>query len=278
MIDFIKNNSPIIICDIGAAPIDKTEFIDELFNNTNSKLIGFEPNEEEFTKLEKNNPRKTFYDYAIGDGTEKYLNICKGVGMSSFLEPDIDYLNNFSWFDDNSKIVKKKKIKTKKLDDVKEKIDLLKIDVQGYEYEIIQHGKEKIKNSLVIQLETSPIPLYKNEKTSSEVINQLEKLGFSLHMFNKVNTKPFKPMKINNSIYQGLHHLFQLDCVMINNFQNIDSFSKEDLTKLILIMFYSFKSYDFVDYLIRIMDKKFNLNLIEQYRKLSSSFKIIKKY
>ena len=85
-------------------------------------------------------------------------------------------------------------------------------------------------------------------------------------------------MKINNSIFQGLHHLFQLDCVMINNFQNIDSFSKEDLTKLILIMFYSFKSYDFVDYLIKIMDKKFNLNLIEKYRKLGSSFKIQKKY
>jgi len=278
MINFIKNNSPIIICDIGAAPIDKTEFIDELFNNTNSKLIGFEPNEEEFNKLEKNNPRKTFYDYAIGDGSEKYLNICKGVGMSSFLEPDMNYLNNFYWFDEFSKIVKKIKIKTKKLDDIREKIDLLKIDVQGYEYEIIQHGKEKIKNSLVIQLETSPIPLYKNEKTSSEVINQLEKLGFSLHMFNKVNTKTFKPMKINNNIYQGLHHLFQLDCVMINNFQNIHSFSKEDLTKLILIMFYSFKSYDLVDYLIRIMDKKFNLNLIEQYRKLNSSFKIVKRY
>ena len=278
MINFIKNDTPITICDIGASSIDKTEFIDELFNNTNSELIGFEPNEEEFNKLEKNNPRKTFYDYAIGDGSEKYLNICKATGMSSFLEPDMDYLNNFFLFDEHAKIVKKKKIKTKKLDDIREKIDLLKIDVQGYEYEIIQHGKEKIKNSLVIQLETSPIPLYKNEKTSSVVINQLEKLGFSLHMFNKVNTKTFKPMKINNNIYQGLHHLFQLDCVMINNFQNINSFSKEDLTKLILIMFYSFKSYDFVDYLIRIMDKKFNLNLIEQYRKLNSSFKILKKY
>ena len=111
MINFIKNNSPIMICDIGAAPIDKTEFIDELFNNTNCELIGFEPNEEEFNKLEKNNPRKTFYDYAIGDGSEKYLNICKGVGMSSFLEPDMDYLNNFHWFDEFSKIVKKKKNK-----------------------------------------------------------------------------------------------------------------------------------------------------------------------
>ena len=55
-------------------------------------------------------------------------------------------------------------------------------------------------------------------------------------------------------------------------------FSKEDLTKLILIMFYSFKSYDFVNYLIRIMDKKFNLNLIEQYIELSPSFKILRNY
>ena len=66
MINFIKNNSPIIICDIGAAPIDKTEFIDELFNNTNSKLIGFEPNEEEFNKLEKNNPKKNFMIMQLG--------------------------------------------------------------------------------------------------------------------------------------------------------------------------------------------------------------------
>ena len=83
--------------------------IDELFNNTNSKIIGFEPSEEEFNKLEKNNPRKIFYDYAIGDGSEKYLNICKGPGMTSFLEPDLDYLNNFHWFGDFAEIIKKQK-------------------------------------------------------------------------------------------------------------------------------------------------------------------------
>ena len=110
MINFIKNDTPITICDIGASSIDKTEFIDELFNNTNSKLIGFEPNEEEFNNLEKNNPRKTFYNYAIGDGSEKYLNICYAAGMSSFLEPDMDYLNNFYSFDEFAKIVKKIKI------------------------------------------------------------------------------------------------------------------------------------------------------------------------
>ena len=278
MINFIKNETPIIICDIGASPIDKTDFIDELFNNTESKIIGFEPNNDEFIKLEKNDERKHYYNYAIGDGSEKILNICKGAGMTSFLEPDLNYLKNFEWFNINSEIIKREKVKTKKLDDLNERIDFLKIDVQGYESEVIKYGKEKIKNSLVVQLETSPIPLYKNEKTFPHIVLELEKLDFSLHMFNKVNTKPFKPMKVNNSIFMGINHLFQLDCVMIKNLNIIDSLSKEEIIKMILIMFYSFKSYDFVDYLISEMDKRFNSNFLEQYRKMSSSFKIIKKY
>ena len=274
----IKNSTPISICDIGASPIDKTEFIDDLYNNSNSKIIGFEPNLEEFNKLEKNNPRKNYYNFAIADGSEKILNICKGVGMTSFLEPDKNYLNNFGWFDVNSEIVKKEKVETKKLNDIEEKIDFFKIDVQGYEAEVIKYGGDKIKNSLVIQIETSPIPLYKNEKTFAEVIGSLEKLGFSLHMFNKINTKPFKPMKLNNNIFIGINHLFQLDCVMIRKLDDINSFNKEELIKMILIMFYSFKSYDFVDYLISLMDKKFGTNYIQEYREISKSLKILKKY
>ena len=50
MLDFIKNKSPLIICDIGASPIDKTNFIDELYNETYSQIIGFEPNREEYNK------------------------------------------------------------------------------------------------------------------------------------------------------------------------------------------------------------------------------------
>ena len=57
MIKFIENKTPIKICDIGASPKDKTKFIEELFNSTNSTLIGFEPNNDEFEKLEKDNQK-----------------------------------------------------------------------------------------------------------------------------------------------------------------------------------------------------------------------------
>ncbi len=276
--NFLKNKKPIIVCDIGASPIDQTEFIEKIINNTFSKLIGFEPNKEEFDKLDKSDPKKTFYNFAIGDGEEKILNICRAPGMSSFLEPDMEYLSKFHFFDKHSEIIKKEKVKTKKLTAIKENIDFLKIDVQGYESEIILHGEDKIKNTLVIQIETSPIPLYKNEKSFSKVISQLEELGFNLHMFNNINTRTFKPMIIDNNIYKGLHHLFQLDCVLIKKFENIKELNQDQLIKLILILYYSFGSYDLVDYLIDIFDKKYNTENLSIYRNQNSKLKIQKKY
>ena len=278
MLDFIKNNSPLIICDIGASPIDKTKFIDELFNETFSQIIGFEPNKKEYDKLKTKDPNKKFYNYAIGDGEDKILNICKAPGMSSFLKPNLNYLKKFHGFEEWAQIISEEKVNTKKLNEIDEKIDFLKIDVQGYEYEVLINGLEKLNNVKVIQIETSPFPLYQGEKNSSEIMRLLENSGFMLHMFNKINTRIFKPMVLANNKTLGLNHLFQLDCVMVKNFEEINKFSEEDLTKLILIMFYSFKSYDFVDYLISVMDEKYGTNILDKYRLLNKNLKIVKKY
>ena len=278
MLDFINNNSPLVICDIGASPIDKTKFIDELFNETFSQIIGFEPNKKEYDKLKTKDPNKKFYNYAMGDGEDKILNICKAPGMSSFLKPNLNYLKKFHGFEEWAQIISEEKVNTKKLNEIDEKIDFLKIDVQGYEYEVLINGLEKLNNVKVIQIETSPFPLYQGEKNSSEIMRLLENSGFMLHMFNKINTRIFKPMVLANNKTLGLNHLFQLDCVMVKNFEEINKFSEEDLTKLILIMFYSFKSYDFVDYLISMMDEKYGTNILDKYRLLNKNLKIIKKY
>ena len=60
MINFIETETPIQICDIGASNIEKTDFIDELLDNTSSRIIGFEPNKEEFEKLNKNDPKRKY--------------------------------------------------------------------------------------------------------------------------------------------------------------------------------------------------------------------------
>ena len=276
---FIKNDTEIVVCDIGASPCEPTEHLEELLNNTKSYLYGFEPNQEEFNKL-KITDKKEFFQKAIGDGFEHTLNLCAYPGWTSFLEPDIDYIKKFHFFEKASKVINKVSVKTEKLDDInfKKKIDFFKIDVQGFESIIIENGSKTITDALVVQLELSPVPLYKDEKNLSYCCNLMEKLNFNLNMFSNINTRAFKPLVLSNNTGIGLHTIFQLDCVFVKNYKEIEKLDEEKLKKLILIMFYSYKSYDFVDYLICILDNLLGSNYIEEYRKLIPTLKMTKKY
>ena len=118
---FIKNNSEIIVCDIGASPCDPTEHLEELLDNTKSFLYGFEPNEQEFNKLQITKKKK-FFQKAIGDGSEHILNLCAYPGWTSFLEPDTEYVKKFHNFEKSSKVINKISLKTEKLDDIMIKV------------------------------------------------------------------------------------------------------------------------------------------------------------
>ena len=275
--NFLKIEDPISICDIGAAPCEKQILIDSLLDNTNCKLTGFEPNKIQFDKLNESKNKK-YYNFAIGDGKEKILNICKAPGMSSFLKPDNNYNKMFHNFFYWGQIIDKIKVKTKKLDDIEPDFDLIKIDVQGYESELIKYGNNKIKNSLVIQIEVSPISSYIDAKPFPYVYNQLENLDFDLHMFSNIENRSFAPLIINNSTTTGLYYLYQLDCVFVKKFKIIDSLELKDLLKLIHIMHYGFQAYDFVLNLILSLNKKFKINVIEEYKKILKSVKIIPRY
>ena len=277
--NLINNETPLVICDIGASSVDPTAFIDELIRNVDCFLYGFEPNEEEFIKLNSTDKKK-YFNYAVGNGQIETLNICSAPGMTSILEPDFEYLELFHGFSDWAKVTKKVKVQTKKLDDVNfdKKIDFLKIDVQGYEHEVIKNGNKTIKDCLVVQIETSPIPLYKNEKSFAHVCLQLENLGFQLHSFNQINTRCFKPVILQNNIYSGLNHLFQLDCVFVKKLNLFDKFDLEQLKKIGLILFYSFGSYDLVDYVVSKISKLEKNEVIFEFRNLMKNIKINKRF
>ena len=110
--------------------------------------------------------------------------------------------------DPKSKIIGTEIVKVKKLDDIfnnyykKNKNILLKIDTQGYEYEVLKGSIKALKHINLIQVELSLINLYKNQVNWLEVLNFLEKKNFRVIKF----FDGFKNKKNNEFL--------QIDCLL----------------------------------------------------------------
>jgi len=83
------------------------------------------------------------------------------------------------------------KVKTETLDNICAKlgitaIDFLKIDVEGFEKEVLAGAGNLLKNNLIefIQFEISDAPLTASGKTPEDVINVLKKYGYSVFSFD----------------------------------------------------------------------------------------------
>ena len=86
--------------------------------------------------------------------------------------------------------IKKVRVRIKTLDEVinfkRDKIYLLKIDVQGYENQVLLGAKKNLKNIKYIIIELSNSEFYKNQSKNNKIIKLLNNYGFKiLKIFNK---------------------------------------------------------------------------------------------
>ena len=58
---------------------------------------------------------------------------------------------------------------------------MLKIDTQGFEWEVLQGSKKSLKNIKIIQLELSFLELYRKEHNWLKTLNFLEKNNFKVY-------------------------------------------------------------------------------------------------
>ena len=89
---------------------------------------------------------------------------------------------------------------------------------------------------------------FETDKGTGSPFNAKTKFQNTIHMSNRElpsvpDTKQdskrresLEPMKISNNNLIGLNHLFQLDCVMVKNFEEIKNYDQNELIKLILII------------------------------------------
>jgi FkbM family methyltransferase len=260
LLDLLKPHRVTEIVDIGANPIDgDPPYKPMLMAGEICRVTGFEPQESALKKLNDTKSKiERYLPYVIGDGSEQVLNICLAEGMTSTYKPNKKILEIFHPFDIWGEVISQEKVVTKTLDSISEieELDFLKIDIQGGELNVFQHGKKKLANTVVVQTEVSFIPLYEGQPTFSAIDIELRDLGFIPHCFPAIKNWMIAPLVINNDPRIPLNQLIEADIVYVKDFTKPESISDEQLKHLALISHICYKSFDLSMRCIAILEER----------------------
>lgn len=260
------------VVDIGANPIDGEPPYTPLLNSGLCRVTGFEPQAEALAALQaKKGPYERYLPYAVGDGGEHTLNICRGSGMTSFYEPDPATLGLFEVLQPYGEVIDRVPMSTQKLDDVPEieHIDYLKIDIQGGELAAFQGGRSTLADTVAIQTEVSFVTLYRDQPTMGDIDVELRGQGFIPHCFAAVKRWPIAPMVVNNDPRWALNQLLEADIVYVRDFARPDSMSDEQLKHLALISHHCYGSFDLALRCVMLLEQRGSLKPGTQRQYLS---------
>jgi hypothetical protein len=142
-------------------------------------------------------------------------------------------------------------VQTHRLDDLDiDEFDLLKIDVQGSELMVFQHGRDRLSNAVAVHTEVSFVPLYHGQPTFGDVDSELRSQGFVPHSMPDVKRWAIAPTVFNNNIYAPGNQLLEADLVYIRDLAHPERMTSEQLSHLTMIAFHIYGSVDVAVYCI----------------------------
>jgi len=186
--ELIKNNIWLInlkiktVLDIGSNTGQFAEKILTILKGID--LYCFEPITSCYEELKRNlgsNKRVKFFNFALGnENGDQTINLNEYSPSSSILEMNKIHKEAFTYTEKTYT----EKIEIKKLDDILgdlilTKPLLIKIDVQGFEMEVLKGGFGTINQADIIIIETTFEELYKSQPLFHEIYTFLKGLGFT---------------------------------------------------------------------------------------------------
>lgn len=183
--DLLNSNYVSTVLDVGA---NVGQFgIDLRRNGYTNRICSFEPIKAIFGDLIKTSRNFQPWDcHNFGLGNEnnsQEIHISRNDGLSSsFLPMNESHIQLFP----GSNFVEKEVAKVKTLDSVVPNLDinlqesLLKMDVQGFEFKVLQGGQDSIALIPFCFLEVSLVKLYDGESSLIQILNQLSSFHHSV--------------------------------------------------------------------------------------------------
>ena len=132
-------------------------------------------------------------------------------------------------------IVKKIEVEAKKLDSLKiDKIDFIKIDVQGYNLEVLKGSTEALKKAIGIEIECEFKEIYKNQSLFKDVDEYLSKHNFEVCDFTDIIRWTENVSKEKEQI-KNQGEIIYVNALYLKKNLNNKNIDKEKLKKQILI-------------------------------------------
>jgi FkbM family methyltransferase len=250
--DLVRCSRPTSILDIGANPVDSDPPYQQMLDYGLCMVTGFEPQQLALAMLERRKgPLERYRPEVVADGREHRLKITQSSGMTSLLTPDHNQLRLFNGFSEWGSVVEEHDVQTHRLDDLDiDEFDLLKIDVQGSELMVFQHGRDRLSNAVAIHTEVSLVPLYHGQPTFGDVDGELRSQGFMPHSIPDVKRWAIAPTVFDNNIYTAGNQVLEADVVYIRDLAHPELMTSEQLSHLAMIAFHIYGSIDLAVYCI----------------------------
>ena len=235
------------VVDVGANPIDGDPPYKPMLAAGLCRVTGFEPQQAALRELErKKGPNERYLPYAVGDGAAHTLNMCRAPGMTSLLQPDPKTLDLFGALKPLAEVIERIPVQTRTLDEIAEveRLDFLKIDIQGGELAVFQGGTARLSQAVAIQTEVSFVTLYRDQPVFGEVDLELRGQGFLPHCFAEVTRWPIAPFAVKDDPRQPLKQLLEADIVYVRDLSRPGLIRDEQLKHLALIAHHCYRSFD----------------------------------
>ncbi|MGS0684428.1 FkbM family methyltransferase [Nakamurella sp. GG22] len=237
---------PVNVVDIGANPIDGDPPYRLLLDAGLCTVTGFEPQQDALEALYKlAGPNEQYLPYAVGDGFPHTLFHCATSGFASLLEPDEQQLDLLIDFPRLARVTARELIDTKRLDDIAEinRIDLLKIDIQGGELSVLRNGREKLATAVAVHTEVGFHRLYHDQPTFADVDLELRDQGFVPHQFVSTRTWPMAPVQWADPLQLSARQLVESDVLYVRDPVRIAELDHGQVARLVLIADVVYQSY-----------------------------------
>jgi FkbM family methyltransferase len=229
---------PVDVVDVGANPIDGDPPYQLLLDAGLCRVTGFEPQLQALSELHRRaGPNERYLPYALGDGDRHTLRLCETSGFASLLEPDERQLRLLTDFPRLARVIGQEPIDTQRLDDIDEidRIDLLKMDIQGGELSVLRAGRKKLARTVAVQTEVGFHRLYHEQPTFADVDLELRDQGFVPHQFVTTRTWPLASAGWGDPLQQASRHLVEADVLYVRDPTHFEELDVGQLARLALV-------------------------------------------